>query len=113
MIGYGETSSELMERLALIGADLLLETLSKIGSLEPVKQNEDEATLAPILKKEDGLLSWMLSATEISQRVRGFQPFPTGFLFVAGKSSYILEVSSGGCSASNWPTRRDTISIWR
>jgi methionyl-tRNA formyltransferase len=37
------------------------------------------------MKKEDGLISWMLSAKEISQRVRGFQPFPTAFTFVGGK----------------------------
>jgi methionyl-tRNA formyltransferase len=84
-IGETETSVELMERLSHIGAELLSDTLAKIESLAPRKQNEDEATMAPIMKKEDGLLSWMLSASEISQRVRGFQPFPTAFVFVGDK----------------------------
>ena len=84
-IGESETSVELMERLSDLGAELLSETLNSIESITPVRQDENQATLAPILKKEDGLLSWMLSAKEISQRVRGFQPFPTAFIFVGEK----------------------------
>jgi methionyl-tRNA formyltransferase len=80
-IGESETSIELVKRLSLTGADLLSETLETIDSLTPVKQDELRSSLAPILKKEDGLVSWMLTAEEIAQRVRGFQPFPTAFTF--------------------------------
>jgi methionyl-tRNA formyltransferase len=84
-IGDGETSVELMQRLSVLGADLLSETLANYPTLRPTAQNEMEASLAPPMKKEDGLISWMLDATEISHRVRGFQPFPSAFTFYKGK----------------------------
>lgn len=84
-IGEEENAIELMERLAVQGAELLSETLRRIDEIEAQKQNELEATYAPILKKEDGLISWMLGAADISNRVRGFQPFPTAFSFYNAK----------------------------
>lgn len=84
-IGAQENSVELMQRLSLIGADLLSETLKHLDKLARIPQNHDWATLAPILKKEDGLISWMLSAREITDRVRGFQSFPTAFTFYKEK----------------------------
>lgn len=80
-----ETAIELMRRLASIGADLLSETLHNYETLTPRVQDENAASLAPIMKKEDGLISWMLHARDISNRVRGFQPFPTAFTFFRGK----------------------------
>lgn len=74
-----ENSIELMARLSLTGADLLSETLAMFDELTPQTQNHDEATLAPIMKKEDGAINWNFSAKEIANRVRGFQPFPTSF----------------------------------
>jgi methionyl-tRNA formyltransferase len=84
-IGGDETAIELMLRLAAMGADLLAETLAEYGSITPQIQDESGATLAPIMKKEDGLISWMLDARDISNRVRGFQPFPTAFTYFRGK----------------------------
>lgn len=84
-IGADETAIELMKRLASIGADLLAKTLGSYESLTPRVQNEADASLAPIMKKEDGLISWMLNARDISNRVRGFQPFPTAFSYFHGK----------------------------
>ena len=84
-IGAEENSVQLMQRLSLVGADLLSETLRHLEKLARIPQNHDVATLAPIMKKEDGLISWMLSAREITDRVRGFQPFPTAFTFYGGK----------------------------
>ncbi|KAK0038634.1 methionyl-tRNA formyltransferase [Biomphalaria pfeifferi] len=83
-IGENETSLELMQRLSFSGAELLSETLEKFDSIVPKPQNHDEATFAPIMKKEDGKIDWNLSAKEISNRVRGFQPFPTSFSFYNG-----------------------------
>lgn len=80
-IGTDETAVELMGRLSAIGAAVLSETLVNLDAITPRKQNELEATVAPILKKEDGLISWMLDADEIDARVRGFQPFPTAFTY--------------------------------
>jgi methionyl-tRNA formyltransferase len=84
-IGAEETAPELMSRLADIGADLLIETLDSIESLTPRPQDEAAASVAPIMKREDGLISWMLDAREISDRVRGFQPFPSAFTYFDGK----------------------------
>ena len=83
-IGDTETSIELMERLAAIGANLLSETLSNLGGLTPTPQNDVDASLAPIMKKSDGLIDWTMDAGSIAARVRGFQPFPTAFTTFSG-----------------------------
>lgn len=79
-----ENAVDLMQRLSFTGADLLSETLEKFDELSAIPQNHDEATFAPIMKKDDGKIDWNLSATEISNRARGFQPFPTSFTFYNG-----------------------------
>jgi methionyl-tRNA formyltransferase len=78
-IGESENAVELMERLAYTGADLLSETLAMFDELVAQSQDDAQATFAPIMKREDGAIDWNLSAKEISNRVRGFQPFPTSF----------------------------------
>ena len=74
-----ETAVELMNRLAETGADTLSETLAMYDELTIQPQNEQEASYAPIMKKDDGLIDWKLSASGDCQSVRGFQPFPTSF----------------------------------
>lgn len=76
-----ETAVELMSGLSQIGAELLSETLKDLASIAPRKQDESGASLAPILKKEDGLIDWAMPAVDIERRVRGFQPFPTSYTF--------------------------------
>lgn len=88
-IGADETAPELLQRLAVSGAELLGETLKNLNSIEPQKQNETDATFAPILKREDGLITWELSAFDIRNRVRGFQPFPNAFVYLADKKMVI------------------------
>src|SRR6185295_4892462 len=61
-IGSSETATELMSRLAPMGAELLSETLARLDQIEPMPQNEDEATFAPVLKREDGLIDWTTDA---------------------------------------------------
>mgnify|MGYP000995962773 FL=1 len=77
-IGATETAEQLTPRLAELGAALLIETLEGVerGAITPQKQNDAEATHAPILKREDGQVDWTLSATQIYNRLRGFAPFP-------------------------------------
>ena len=75
-IGPDETAVELMDRLAVLGAELLAKTLDGIDSIEPKPQDDSQATLAPIMRREDGRVDWSLSATQIGNRIRGFQPFP-------------------------------------
>ena len=75
-IGLTENSIELMERLSHIGADLLSETLTRLDDLLPQPQNEADSSLAPIMKKEDGLIEWERPATDIVNRIRGSLGFP-------------------------------------
>lgn len=84
-IGETETAPELMDRLAEIGAELLGETLSHLDDLTPRPQHDRDATFAPILKKEDGLIDWSRSAIEIERAVRGFQPWPNAYTSFNGK----------------------------
>lgn len=78
-IGATETAPELMQRLAEIGAGLLSETLARLDDLTPRPQRDQNATFAPVLKKEDGLIDWSLSSAAIERRVRGFQPWPNAY----------------------------------
>ena len=78
-IEEGETAPHLLERLSHVGAELLVETLARFDELEPRPQRNDDATLAPILRREDGLIDWSLDAAQIEHRVRGFQPWPNAF----------------------------------
>ncbi|MBI4587837.1 MAG: methionyl-tRNA formyltransferase [Candidatus Rokubacteria bacterium] len=72
----GETAGELAARLSRLGARLLLTTLERLDALTPVPQRHELATLAPRLKKEDGLLDWTEPARALVNRVRGCNPWP-------------------------------------
>lgn len=80
-----DNSVELMARSAVIGADLLIETLVGLDSIDPIEQDHEAATLAPIMKKADGLVDWGRDATDIVNRIRGFQPFPGSYSFFSSK----------------------------
>jgi len=77
-IAPDDTAETLAPRLALIGADLVVETLRRLqtGSVHPRPQDNSQASLAPILKKEDGLVDFSRPAADIFNRIRGFQPWP-------------------------------------
>src|SRR6185503_6470395 len=90
-IGEKETAPELMQRLAEIGAELLGETLARLDYLMPRPQRDADATFAPVLKKEDGLIDWSQSAFEIERRIRGFQPWPNAYTNFNSKSLILWE----------------------
>jgi methionyl-tRNA formyltransferase len=92
-IGPEENAVELGKRLAQLGAGLLVETMRGIaaGVLAPDKQDHAQATLAPILKKDDGLIDWRLTARAIHNRVRGFQPWPGAYTTFRGQTLHIWE----------------------
>jgi methionyl-tRNA formyltransferase len=73
-----ETAVELSERLSDLGADLLSGKLRLVerGEIQPEPQDESLASYAPMLKREDGLIDWSMPAKRVSDRVRGFQPWP-------------------------------------
>lgn len=93
-IGDDETSVELMERLSMIGADLLSETLRDLSHLTAVKQDDSLATFAPIMTKEDGRIDWSDPAEKIVRMIRGFQPFPTTYATLEGKKLTIWKALS-------------------
>ena len=80
-IGAEDTCQALQDRLAALGAGLLIETLEKMkeGNIRPVPQDHSKATYAPPLKKEDGHIDWKKDAEEIDRRVRAFNPWPGAF----------------------------------
>jgi methionyl-tRNA formyltransferase len=88
-IGPEENALELSERLATAGADLLARTLEELPRIQPEPQDDSKATFAPILKKEDGHIDWMLSAREILSRIRGFVPWPGCYTFLRGQRIHI------------------------
>ena len=86
-----ETAVELSERLSRMGAELLGETLDGLSraAIAPQKQDDSQASLAPILKKEDGVIHWTDSAAAIHNRIRGLLPWPGGYTRFRGQSLHI------------------------
>jgi methionyl-tRNA formyltransferase len=75
-IGETEGAASLTRRLAIIGAELLVETLQRLDQITPLEQDHDLATMAGRLRRDDGQLDWNMEAAEIDRRVRGLQPWP-------------------------------------
>ena len=75
-IGEGEDAGALTERLAEMGAELLVETLANFDEVRVLGQDHSQATLAPKLSKSEGELEWGMGADEIDRRVRALQPWP-------------------------------------
>jgi len=88
-----DTNITLSERLATLGADALEETIELIesGRIKSVKQDDSVATLAPKLKKEDGLINWKEPAINIHNKVRGLLPWPGAYTHFKGKILKILK----------------------
>jgi methionyl-tRNA formyltransferase len=88
-IGPDENAVELGRRLAVIGADLLIKTLGELGTITPEKQDNDQSSYAPMLKKEDGAIDWNWPVETIHNRVRGLQPWPGAYTIFRGQRLYI------------------------
>lgn len=78
-----DTAGSLSVRMAALGGRLLSETMKhlKSGTLMPSPQDDRQATLAPILKKEDGLIDWNEPARSLANRIRGLSPWPGAYTF--------------------------------
>ena len=76
VIAEGEDSVVLTSRLAQMGAELLVDTVARLESIEAVEQDHAGATPAPRLRREDGELDWSVGTAEIDRRVRALQPWP-------------------------------------
>lgn len=86
-----DTTESLSERLSVLGAKLMVETLGGLerGEIQPRPQDHRLATLAPKLKKDDGRLDWSLTAEEIERRVRGLRPWPGAYTTLRGKNLHL------------------------
>ena len=103
-IGPDEDAIELGRRLSTMGADLLVETLAGLaaGSIVPEKQDSTQATYAPLLKKEDGLIDWSQPAASIHNKVRGLQPWPGAYTSWRGERLHIWKTRGWGLGAGGW-----------
>ncbi|MCL2433680.1 MAG: methionyl-tRNA formyltransferase [Clostridia bacterium] len=90
-IGPDETAGELLGRLSLLGCDLLLETLANIAAIEPIKQNDVNATHAPMLEKKDGQLDFSQDISTVYNRFRGVTPSPGAWFMAGEKVIKVLE----------------------
>lgn len=90
-----ETAEELFERLSVISADLMLETIENIENIKPIKQNEAEATYAPIIKKEMALLDFLKGAKELFNAVRGYYSWPCTYFFLNEKRIKVISAEVG------------------
>jgi methionyl-tRNA formyltransferase len=90
-IGPDETAPELAARMAQAGAYLIVETLRRYdrGEISPQPQDHSLATLAPLLKREDGKIDWSLTAREIYNRMRGFAPWPGAWTHFRGQACHL------------------------
>jgi len=86
-----DTAETLAERLSVLGAELMVETLRGLarGEITPRPQEHSQATLAPMLKKEHGRMDWSLPAQELAWRVRGLRPWPGAYTTLRGKNLHV------------------------
>ncbi|MBI5549020.1 MAG: methionyl-tRNA formyltransferase [Deltaproteobacteria bacterium] len=96
-IGPSDTGGTMHDKLALLGADLLRSDLPAYlaGERTPAPQDHARATLAPILRKENGRLDFRLPAPMLEARLRGFTPWPGGYTTVSGKLLKVLKATAG------------------
>ena len=90
-IGQGETAPELLSRMAEAGAPMVVETLRRLerGELCAREQAGSKASMAPLLKKEDGRIDWSWSAQKIYNRMRGFAPWPGAYTSFRGQTCQV------------------------
>jgi methionyl-tRNA formyltransferase len=99
-----DESSEVVERdLATLGADLLLSVLDDFatGRVAEAPQRDAEATYAPRLTKEEGLINWSRSAADLHNRVRGLRPWPTAYTFLNGRRVVIHQAKVSAADISD------------
>ena len=89
----GETAGELFDRLSVLGSNLIVEVLNDIesGNYTISPQNHELATHTKMLKKEDGILNFSKTATEIVNLINGLNPWPVAYTFLDGKSLKIFK----------------------
>ena len=115
-IGAEETAADMFHALAGVGAELMVETLAGLaeGTLIGRKQDEAQATLAPILTREDGAIDFSRTARQIYDRWRGFQPWPGAHTRLRGKKLIVHRMHVGaedGIEAGVLRVARDEMAV--
>lgn len=92
MISDADNAATLHDRLAVLGAELLLETIPKVvtGQIQRTPQSSEQASHARKITKADGHIEWSLSARSIWNRIRGFTPWPGAYTFQTNEASRLL-----------------------
>ena len=98
-----DNTSTLTERLFKLGAKLLVSAVSQIksGKVSAVKQDDEKATYAPTLNKENGVIDWRKKAEEICDQIRAFNPWPGAYTYYKGKALKVIRAEpmrQEGCS---------------
>jgi methionyl-tRNA formyltransferase len=111
-----DTAGDLTEKLSELGSWLIVDTLSRIRleGLAAVPQDNSKASMAPLLKKEDGLINWTMNARDIHNRVRGLSPWPGAFSFLNGKLIKFIETDhteGTGEPGALYEQGRDSLAI--
>jgi len=113
-----DTAGSLSPKLAELGGRLLVQTIAqlKTGSIVPRPQDHTKATMAPLLKKEDGVLDWSLPAQSIANRIRGLTPWPGAYTFFGSDRWTIIKAVSSAEQSRETPGRivavtKDAITV--
>jgi methionyl-tRNA formyltransferase len=99
-IAANETSPDVFRSLSDAGAELMVQTLHRLaaGTIEPQPQDHSQATLAPLLTREDGAIDFKRTAHQIYNRWRGFQPWPGAHTLLGGKKLIVHRMSPASLS---------------
>jgi methionyl-tRNA formyltransferase len=113
-----DTAGSLSPKLADLGGRLLVQTIAqlKAGSLVPRAQDHTKATMAPLLKKEDGVIDWSLPALSIANRIRGLTPWPGAYTFFGPDRWMIIKAAAsvekpGGTPGRIVAVTKDAITV--
>jgi methionyl-tRNA formyltransferase len=114
-IGSDETHGALQTRLAMVGAAALMTALDDLyaGTLTATPQDHARATLAPMIRKEQGAIDWRLPAAVLARQVRGFNPWPSAYTTLRDKllKIHVAHVESGGGEAGRVVDVSDRIRV--
>jgi len=101
LIEPADTTATMSVKLAELGGEALVKALDllRLDKLTPVKQDNSQASLAPLLKKENGLVDWAQSAEQISCLIRGLDPWPSAYTIISGKRLRLFSPQAVGNSS--------------
>ncbi len=92
-IGEYETAEELFERMAELGADVLVKTLNNIEKIPPIPQNHGEHTYAPVITKEMGKIAWENEAPKIIKQICGMNSWPLAYTYYKGDMMKVISAT--------------------